>query len=85
VGNDLVPVEVEVDPVRRGSSFRAAKEATVEGAGGFEVGYGKRQVKGRSFAHRGILYAPRAVLDGFCGLLLCNPLMPRPDTGDCDD
>ena len=45
VGHDLVTIEVEIDPVRAGASLRAAKQATIEAAGFFEVTDGKGEMK----------------------------------------
>src|SRR5690606_3609345 len=37
MGDDLVTVQVEIDPLVRGAALRAAEEAAIEGAGGGEV------------------------------------------------
>ena len=47
MGDDLVPVEVEVDPVRGTAAFRAARELAVEAARDVEVGDRKREVEAR--------------------------------------
>src|SRR5690606_37924810 len=47
VGDDLVAVEVEVDPLGRAAAFGAAQELAVEGARGLQVVHGEGEVKGR--------------------------------------
>ena len=46
MGDDLVAEEIEVDPVRRASPFRAAEQAAVEGAGGVEIVDREGEVEG---------------------------------------
>ena len=46
MGDDLVAVEIEVDPLVRRSPFWAAHHPTPEGAGFFEIADGEGQVEG---------------------------------------
>src|SRR3954465_901887 len=43
--DDLVSVKVEVDPVRRGTAFRATQQSTIECARLVQTGHRKSQVK----------------------------------------
>src|SRR3954469_24798260 len=43
--DDLVSVKIKVDPLRRGTAFRATQQSTIKGTRLVQTGDGKRQVK----------------------------------------
>ena len=47
MGDDLVAVEVEIDPFSTGAALGAAKQAAIEAAGGVEIMDGESKMKGR--------------------------------------
>jgi hypothetical protein len=47
--NDLVPVEIEVDPFVARSSFGTAEQVAVKGAGFGQIAYRERKMKARTF------------------------------------
>ncbi len=51
MGNDLVPEEVEIDPLWRGSPFRTSKHVAVEPARCFKVMDGKGEMKSGPLVH----------------------------------
>jgi hypothetical protein len=47
VGDNLVPVEIEIDPVGRRTAFGTAEQFAVKRAGGWNIVYWKREMKRR--------------------------------------
>jgi len=54
MGDDLMTVEIEIDPLRRGTAFGAAQQTAVKGARLGQVVHGKGEMK-RGLRHGGIL------------------------------
>lgn len=51
MGNDLMPEEIEIDPLGRRSTFRTTEHSAVKSARLVQVVDGKGQVKTRSVRH----------------------------------
>lgn len=47
--DDLVPVEIEVDPFAARSSFGTAEQIAVKGAGFGQIAYRERKMEARTF------------------------------------
>ena len=47
--NDLVPVEIEVDPSVARPAFGTAEQVAVKGAGFGQIAYRERKMKARTF------------------------------------
>src|SRR5439155_26172535 len=51
MGDDLVAVEIEIDPLLGAAALRAAEQGAVEGARGADIVDGEGEVEGRKLGH----------------------------------
>ena len=64
MGDDLVPVEVEIDPLLGAPSLRAAEQLTIEATRGSEIVDRKGKMERRQ-AHPAALQAGRRFVEAF--------------------